>query len=141
MEANDKEFAGWGALLSGAIASAEGRQQSAFKNYLLARQYLGQNPLVSMALANTHLQLRQWEEALPLLKYLEQIMDASDVEQQAWAQMYQMFSEQIHWNQFRAHVALDQWEEAEAQMEALRGTSLEPRVEAVAALHVAEEEG
>lgn len=124
---NDKRTTGMGQLLMGAVASAEGRQHDALGYFVRAERELGGNPLVTISLAQTHLALSQWEEALPYLAALHQALAGDDAELQAWAKQQQFTEARIHLQEARALFALKRPAEAGPHLLALTGSELEPQ--------------
>ena len=59
---NSPESAGWGSLLSGAIALAENRIETSLDHFRRAQRSLGNTPLVLMALAKANLRLQRWQD-------------------------------------------------------------------------------
>ncbi|MCA9245656.1 MAG: tetratricopeptide repeat protein [Planctomycetales bacterium] len=132
----DEEAEGWGRLLAGASAAAAGEHRVALENYLAAQKKLGNTPLLHMALASTYLQLKLWTDALPHLAALRGRIDESDVEQRAWAARMNIDDTHLHWGEFRARLALGEWQPAQPHFESLRGTQFEAQAHAVAATYL-----
>lgn len=125
-----KESAGWGHLLAGWVALAQGQADKALGHYTRAQYVVGVTPPVRMGLAKTHLVLRQWGPALEQLQALERAFPRLSPEDRAWAA--QFFGEGIEWIRFyqlHAELARGGWQEAERHCAALRGTSLGPKAE------------
>ena len=132
----DADTSGWGRLLAGTVASALGEHRTALDHFLSAQKRLGNTPLLHMALANTYLQLKLWTDALPHLAALQGRIDESDVEQRAWAAQMNINETHLHWGEFRAHLALGEWQPAQPHFESLRGTKYEAKAIAVAATYL-----
>jgi predicted Zn-dependent protease len=133
----DKRTSGMGQLLMGAIASAEGRHQDALDFFVRAERELGDNPLVLISLAQTHLALAQWEESLPYLAALHEALASDDAELQAWAKQQQFTEARIHLQEARALLALDRKADADKHLLALTGSELEPQAALLEAEHLA----
>ncbi len=132
----NKEYEGWGHLISGGAATGQGRHEKALNEYLLAERTMGKNVLVELGLASTYLKLQRWSNALPLMQGLQGVLDSSDAEQQAWQALHNAFEEQLHWGQLQANLALDRWAEAQPHLQALRGhPQLGPRALSAAVLY------
>jgi predicted Zn-dependent protease len=129
-------YAGWGALLSGGIATAEGRYEKAYRDFQDAQKKLGANLFVNMGLANTCLSLGKWQEALPHLKALHRSFDSADVELKAWAAQNNISSANVNFGEFRAYLALDDWKSAQDRLAALTGTPLAAQAQAMAIMYL-----
>lgn len=131
----NEEYEGWGRLISGGVATGQGRHERALNQYLLAERTMGKNVLVELGLASTYLKLRRWSNALPLMQALQGVLDSSNAEQQAWQSLHNAFEEQLHWGQLQANLALDRWAEAQPHLQALGShPKLGPRALSAAAL-------
>lgn len=127
-----EKYAGWGELLSGGVASSQGRYERAYQHFLQAEKRLGSILFVHMGLANTCLSLGKWNEALRHLQALHQSFGNADVELRAWAAQQEISTANVHFGEFRAYLALNQWEKARGKLSSLAGTSLERRAAALA---------
>lgn len=135
-ESSESSFSGWGELLSGGVASAEGRHGTALRHYQRAQGKLGKTPFVEIALANTFLRLGAWTEALPRLQSLKKVLDSADPEQQAWAQLHGVYSQRVEWDEFRAYLAVDDWDKAKELLISFAGTQRGPEAETLAAAYL-----
>ncbi|MCA9267120.1 MAG: hypothetical protein KDA41_01550, partial [Planctomycetales bacterium] len=119
-------FEGWSQLLKGSMALKEGRLEKAHTHFRQARQIMGDTLLVRMSLAHTHMALKEWDRALPLLQSM--VLDESQLppEEQAWFRQLLGGGTRVHLDLLRARLALDQWQEAQQHLAALRDTELAP---------------
>ena len=123
----DKRTSGAGQLMLGAVALQEGRQQDALTHFNRAEREMGANPLVRIALAQSLLNLNKWDEALPYLGSLHDVLKLDNPEVQAWLKQMQLTDARVHFEEARALLALKRGPAAEAHLAALTGTDMEPR--------------
>ncbi|HTN77129.1 MAG TPA: tetratricopeptide repeat protein, partial [Pirellulaceae bacterium] len=128
----DKNYSGWGELLSAAVNSSEGRHEKAYQHYQAAQKQLGTILLVDMGLANSCLALGKWQEALPHLQALHKSFDSADIELKSWAALNEISNAGVHFGEFRAYLALNDWEKAKEHLSALAGTPLAMRAQTMA---------
>ena len=124
---NSPELAGWGALLSGAVALGENRVEASLDYFRRAQRSLGNTPLVRMALAKANLQLERWQDALDQLSALHLDFSQLDEEQRLWAERYLGSGAKVRYDELRARLGLNQWQQAQALLDELRGTEYSPR--------------
>ncbi len=117
---------GWGELLAGSVASSQGRHEKALNHYEAARRELGDTVLVRIALGNTYLAVRRWEEALGHLSALHGHYQRFTHEERAWAEQYLGTEAAVDFGELRAKLALGDWEGAQDHLRQLKGTPLEP---------------
>lgn len=123
----DKRTSGIAQLMLGAVALDEGRQQDALTHFNRAERDMGANHLVRIALAQTLVNLNRWNEALPYLGLMHDLLKVDNPEVQAWLKQMKLTDARIHLEEARALLALKRQPEAEAHFAALAGTELEPR--------------
>jgi predicted Zn-dependent protease len=123
-----KRTSGLAQLMLGAVAAAEGRQQDALTHFTVAERELGNtNPLLQISLTQTLLALSRWQDALPYLASLHDLVKTDNPEVKAWVQQQQLTDNRIHYQEARALLALKRQPEAQQHLAALRGTDLEPK--------------
>ncbi len=132
----DEKYAGWGELLSGGIAASEGRHEKAYHHFLTAQKQLGSMVFVNMGMANACLSLGKWNEALPHLAALHKTFDTADVELKAWATQNNISDANVHFGEFRAYLALNDFENAQEHLSALAGTPFAKRGAAMAIMYL-----
>jgi len=132
----NEKTAGRGHLLAGGVASAEGKHAIALSHYQQAQRKLGNTILVRMALARTYIELKQWQNALPHVASLRAGINFDDAEQRAWAVQNNITPTTLSWMEFVAHLGLNQWEQAKARLESLKGSKLEPRAVAAGVIYL-----
>jgi tetratricopeptide (TPR) repeat protein len=128
----DKDYAGWGELLSGGIDSTYGRYEKAYGHFSRAERKLGSVLLVDIGLAHTCLELGKWQEALTHLQALHKAFDTGDVEVRAWAAQNEISHASVHFGELRANLQLKRWDEAQPHLAALTNTAVEARAKAMA---------
>jgi tetratricopeptide (TPR) repeat protein len=124
---SNDSFAGWGHLILGNVSLNQGRCDAALPEFRAAEKKLGGTLLVRAALAQTNLMLQKWSDALPLLRSLHVQNEELTLAEREWAKDHLGNGDRVHFDELRAHLALNQWDKARAHLGSLSGTDLEPR--------------
>jgi len=129
----DEDSKGWGHLMAGNVALAEGRNEQALDEFLQAKMGLGDTMLVRNSIVNALLALGRWDEALPRLQAMRDQYDQFDEEQRASADQQLGSRDQIVFNEFRANLSMGNWAKAQEILAGLSGTKFEPAARSAAA--------
>src|SRR5690606_24171439 len=70
------------------------------------------------------------------LKALHRTFDSADVDVRDWAQLNNISGANVHFGEFRAHLAVDDWKSAQESLSKLTGTSLAPQAQAMAIMYL-----
>lgn len=124
---DDEEQKGWAHLIAGAASFISENMPDALEQCLQARRELGNNVVVTLCLGQIYMALGRFDEALPELEKL--LLDHEKLAKQKLLPSnidVSMNIERVHMNIARCLVELNEWEEAQKHLEAIRGTDVEP---------------
>lgn len=124
---------GAAALLGGWSALAQGKVDLAERDFQRAKKQLGEVAPVRMGTASVLLVQQRWRAALDQLDQVERDFDALTVEGLAWSKRF--FGGErsgLHFWQMYAELKLGHWYDAQRHRQALAGTPLHWRAEALA---------